>query len=535
MVDVVSDQTEISYAESTTGWSGDSFTLDTEILVQNANSVSCIQTANGVNDAIFTKATGSWDMSGKHLRMYLNTNIAANMAASNAIQLFAGDGTNTAYWTVANAAANYAGGWQDFFLDVDSTPTSGSVNTAAITHVGVRINTATKPRNAINGWYDNWRFGNGLEINSDASEAISFSDVATNDALTANKYDILQNIDDVLFGKGKITLGNAAAAKNCNLVSVNEQIVFIDRVVTSTLYALVATEGTGTTTIDLTGLICKTVGTSGAELDFSSQISNISIVSCTFIGMGTMNFVQASVSTSIQSNGFTSCGLTSIGSGMTFSGCTWIQSKQITAIGTVSDSDIDSCIDAISVTTTDLSLVTGNHFISDGSNHAVELTSIGGGSMTWNNTTSNYDTGATGSPVTPTSTGNEDIYVNVATASDLTINVAAGATTPSIRVGASFTGSVNVVAGSVSLTISANVSLVGAEIAIYDMDTTPPDFGTELAHTESHNAATYIYSGTASNLIRIQILFSGYEEFSQETTMPTADGAFSAVLEVETN
>ena len=34
MTDVVSDQVEVSYAESVTGWSGDSFTLEPEILVQ---------------------------------------------------------------------------------------------------------------------------------------------------------------------------------------------------------------------------------------------------------------------------------------------------------------------------------------------------------------------------------------------------------------------------------------------------------------------------------------------------------------------
>jgi len=112
---------------------------------------------------------------------------------------------------------------------------------------------------------------------------------------------------------------------------------------------------------------------------------------------------------------------------------------------------------------------------------------------------------------------------------------ASGATIPSIRVGGSFTGNINVVAGLVNLTISAQVSLLGAEIAIYDMDTTPPDFGTELAHVESHNAATYVYSGTGGNLIRIQILINGYVEYSEETTIPSVAGDYIANLKVETN
>ena len=530
MVDVVSDQTELSYAETTTGWSGDSFVQDTEIKVQGNAANSCIQTANGVNDVIFTG--GAWNMAGKTLRMYAAINYAANFALTNAIQLFASDGTNTAYWTVANAAADYKGGWQDFFLDVDSTPTSGTVNTAAVTSVGIRVNTATKPRNALNAWYDNWRFGNGLEINSTTTEAINFTDVAAEDALVTNKYDILELTDGVIFGKGKLTLGNAAAAKNCNLVSLNETIYFLDRVISTALYALVATQGTGNTDIDINGLTCKTVGTSGAELDFSLQVRNLSIVGSSFSQMGLMEFVLASVTTLISANKFTSCGITNIGNGLTIEGSTWSSSDQIqlNTSGILSGAIVDSCTAASSVLATTLDNISGN-FTSDGSNHAVEITSIGGGSMSWNPITSNYDAGVAASPVTPTATGNEDIYVNVASGT-LTINVAAGATTPSIR---SAGAVVNVVAGLVALTIEANVSLVGAEVAIYDMDTTPPDFGTELAHVESHVSATYVYSGSGLNTIKVQVMLAGYKEYLKTIIMPTADGTLSITLETETN
>ena len=81
--------------------------------------------------------------------------------------------------------------------------------------------------------------------------------------------------------------------------------------------------------------------------------------------------------------------------------------------------------------------------------------------------------------MTPTSTGNETIYVNVATSSDLTINVSTGATVPSIRVGASFTGNVNVVAGQVTTTITAKdvgtgALIGGARVYLYADGTTGP-------------------------------------------------------------
>jgi len=192
VVDVVSDQIEIDYAESTAQWSGDTFNLETEILVQGVSSVDVIQTANGANNVTVTKASGSWDMSGKHIRVYVNSNISANMITTNAMQIIVGDGTNEAIFTVAGKA-DYTGGWVDFFVDVDGTTTSGSVNSAAVTYITFRINTGTKPRNATNGWYDNWRFGNGIEINSDTTEAINFTDVAVEDALIANKYDIIDH------------------------------------------------------------------------------------------------------------------------------------------------------------------------------------------------------------------------------------------------------------------------------------------------------------------------------------------------------
>ena len=443
MVDVVSDQTEISYAESVTGWSGDTFSLETEILVQNANSVACTQTGNGVNDVIYTG--GSWDMSGSTVRCYMNSIITPDMAVTDAIQIFLGDGTNTAFYTVVGSGSDYAGGWQDYFFNADTTPTSGTVNTTVVTSVGIRINTASKPRNSpANAWYDNWRFGNGLEINSDTTEAINFTDVSVEDNLVANKYDIVKLTDGVLFGKGKLTLGNAAAAKNCNLVSLNETIFFVDADVSTSLYGIVGTEGTGATDIDITGLVCKTVGTTGAELDFSAAVTSFSVEGCTFLDMGAMTFNTGTV-TSTKFNG---CGTTSIAAAQTFTGNTWVGSGQIDLNngGTLVDCIIDSSATSPAVLTNDLGDMTGCTFISAGTGHAVNLGTIAASAtQTWDNSDSGY-------AATDGSTGNETLLVNYTdTGADLTINVAAGASTPTVyNTGA---GTVNVVAGQVTFKV----------------------------------------------------------------------------------
>lgn len=72
-----------------------------------------------------------------------------------------------------------------------------------------------------------------------------------------------------------------------------------------------------------------------------------------------------------------------------------------------------------------------------------------------------------------------------------------------------------------TVTISAQVSLAGAEIRIYDMDNNPTgSLGTELSGTENCPTATFDYVGESGNTIWIQIMKTGYVEFGQSITIP---------------
>jgi hypothetical protein len=120
------------------------------------------------------------------------------------------------------------------------------------------------------------------------------------------------------------------------------------------------------------------------------------------------------------------------------------------------------------VTTNDLENVSSCSF-TKGTNtsHAVELTSIGDGSMNWSCQLNNYVSGSTGSPITPGTSGNEAIYVNVGSGT-LTINVADGAAIPSIR---SAGATVNVVAGQRTFTVTVkdidtNAALENARVYV---------------------------------------------------------------------
>lgn len=89
---------------------------------------------------------------------------------------------------------------------------------------------------------------------------------------------------------------------------------------------------------------------------------------------------------------------------------------------------------------------------------------------------------------------------------------------------------------STTVTIAANTSLVGAEVRLYDLDNVPAgSFGTELSGVESCPSVTYSYSGSAGNLIAIQIMQDGYVEFSQDYTIPANNTTLTVTLASDTN
>jgi hypothetical protein len=90
----------------------------------------------------------------------------------------------------------------------------------------------------------------------------------------------------------------------------------------------------------------------------------------------------------------------------------------------------------------------------------------------------------------------------------------------------------------VTLSMVANVSLVGAEIRVYDLDAGTSEFGSELDGVESNSNATYDYvggAGSQNNVVWIQIMLPGYIEFGQQITMPELSSSFFPVLRKENN
>ena len=121
--------------------------------------------------------------------------------------------------------------------------------------------------------------------------------------------------------------------------------------------------------------------------------------------------------------------------------------------------------------------------------------------MNWSCQLNGYVSGSTGSPITPGTSGNEAIYVNVGSGT-LTINVTDGAAIPSIR---SAGATVNVQVGLKTLTISNVIS--GSDVVIKSTGTlTKLQDDQDIAGTST----TYTYTYSAGTFVDVAVYAEGY-------------------------
>jgi len=87
----------------------------------------------------------------------------------------------------------------------------------------------------------------------------------------------------------------------------------------------------------------------------------------------------------------------------------------------------------------------------------------------------------------------------------------------------------------VTVTLTANVDLTGAEIRVYDLDNSPAgSLGSEIAGIES-SGSTFSFLTTTSNAVWIQVMKTGYREFSYSYVTTEDDVTLPLILQAETN
>lgn len=446
---------------------------ETDDFVQGTESVSRNPFSSSIRGIMYDNGSTVTVASGEAVFFWWKADVAQALdtKAGGGVRLAMGSGL-TAYrqYYVAGSDTYTYGGWR--CVPIDPTNAGdldrGTPGNPPYQYYGVAFDVpATGPSKGFPFKIDMVRHGRLLIVTDGdlANGYATFAGAGTTNNTISNQWGLFQDVGGSYLHQGLFQMGTGATAVDFR--DANRVINIAD------------TEFVGT-------------GFNGYEINNAS--SNVEWTNINISALGTNargNFViNNNATVSWDGCAFTDVGTFSLGgTNTTVDGCTFRATDQITLNGSdLINSRIENNRAASSVLASDLATITGNTFVSDGSNHAVELDSIGTGTMTWDNVAINYATGTAGSPVTPTSTGNETIYVNANSSSDLTINVSPGATTPSIRVGASFTGNVNVVS-TFTLTLTGVPS--GNQVTIVNSTTraerqnTNPTTGADITYSHS--------------------------------------------------
>ena len=404
--------------------------------------------------------------------------------ATNPYNIVLGDGTGSLNeYTVASKADSngWDGRWRIFAIDPTVTPTiDGGADISAVDTIGVWMDTDTSVR-AESFYISQIISAKGLRV--EGTSTTFYDDIV----LWAEDYinraaGMFQSRGQTYFSLGSLTIhsdnGNTVVSAEGSNIEY-EKCEFYNGTAWTTSYStaanIISTVDTAGNTVDLIDTNVGLAGNSTNKLKIDISSGNSYYKGGGYITY--LNTLNASSGDEYYGTVFSLYDARTLG-GETYRSCIFDGSSTLTLTSGsdfAKENTIRGTSGIISINLPDLEYISTNKFKSSGSNHAVELTTIGDGTMNWNCITADFDTGSTGSPVTTTTTGNEDIYIS-ATSGTLTISVATGATIPSIW---SAGATINVVAGQVTTTITVRDKISKAVI---------------------ENARVYIYAGSGGGL-----------------------------------
>jgi len=475
----------------------------------------------GVGSLAFNNGagTGGHGTDGAYL-VWQNYMVASNIEtyANDGFMLVVGSSTSDFdVWTVGGVdKAPYPyGGWVNHAVNTSVTAdyTAGTPNgTEQYIGAAVYVTTGSSKGEVHN--VDAIRYGRCSAIfeHGDITNGYcTFDGFATvndyNDATNGyNRWGLLSKTSGGYLWKGRMSLGTATNAVDFRDSNKTVFIQWTPKVTAN--FNLIECLNTGSN-IEWTGITIQTLDTTTASKGrfLMTDQCDVALDQCNFIDMDTFVFSKGATKTVDITNG-------------SFRRCAQITQGGATITGNL----ISNSTSQTSIVVDDLSLVTGNTFISDGTNHAVDLGNITSSTtVTWNNILSGYATGTTGDPITEDDTTNAAILVNVSAGQKLTINIASGATIPSVKNDG--TGTVAVVAN--QRTLSFNVSPLPSpnyEWRLYSTDTAGEfDNVTEINGVEQETSATknsidtYTYAANQHRIL--QIISNDYVEYNDFFTL----------------
>lgn len=273
-------------------WTGNSAGTESDFFKEGAGCLGFTIRVVGNNDILYTKASGTWDLSGvKHLRLWFlcSTPNAINVddpadPANAGIQFFVGDATNTAYYKVGGKTS-YPGGWYSLVIDLSRTQDSGTKPTNMLcTKIGLRMNMTVAPKNVDNVWIDNLIYCAGLKCTSDTQ--FSLQDIFDKDNAATGAWGVIRKIAGIYYLTGSLVFGDNAGTLSSDFKDTTQVVVFEDRKVNAALYDLnIVGNSTGTTKFQL-GELAGTAGISGCNIRTQSFTQTPKFkITCTDAGL----------------------------------------------------------------------------------------------------------------------------------------------------------------------------------------------------------------------------------------------------------
>ena len=373
------------------------------------------------------------------LNLYAGTHLTAEAGVS---VLIATDHDNFDVHYVAGRDKFPAtdGVYTTYFVDPTLTPAGTVGTTTTINGVGIAIAATEQARGNPNA-VQSVRYGRAeVEYTlGDATTPANFDGYAVIDNALSDKFNLLQYVEGALKARGLMSFGTAATA--VYFEDSDKSIVIADDLKVGTAF------------------------NKGVVLNSSSELywNNISIKNLGTVAKYTFSNPDNAIT---EHNGgvFEDVGIYTYNTNSTNTGVTYRRQEIVNQNGgTFNTCTFDAPVGVSALVADSLGLVDECIFNSSGSNYGTDVGNITTTlALDWKNKESLHVTGTAGTDVGVTPTGNETILCNVSAGEVLTINVATGASTPSVA--NSGTGTVDVVAGLLPLTINVKDSSTGLGI-----------------------------------------------------------------------
>lgn len=302
-VTVTSNLTLLDNNDNSGNWGGTDGPDTYNTHIQGTNSESWQVSKNATETGTWSDG-GTHDMStaDTHLYLWFKSDLT-NYYTDVRIRIISSSG-NYREFIIANQTDKiWNGAWKCFVLDITGGVETGTFVSSSVTSISVIVDNSTSGniRSVINNWIDVIRYGTGLTA---TGTTFNITDIAADDELEANKYGVLENLDDIIFCQGKLIIGNGATTTTFN--TDNEVLVFRDLPYIISGYYDFKLEGSGNVS-NITALTIRSSGTSVVARVTIDATDNTSDVNIDGISVTRASLVSFSSSSDVQNFTLNDC------------------------------------------------------------------------------------------------------------------------------------------------------------------------------------------------------------------------------------